>query len=477
MTTDHNGSLVNGAWITQGNVFKNINPAKPLEIIGDFLTASDTAITDAFAAAERALKSWRQTPAPVRSDYLLKIAERIEVRADRIGHDMALEEGKTYAEAKGEASGSAAQFRFAAAMALQPDGATVQARDQKTALLLSRVEPLGVVVCITPWNFPISIPAWKIAHAIAFGNTVVWKPAELTPLTSIHLAEAIEEAGLPAGVVNMLLGHGSEIGQKVLSDSRIAGLSFTGSNTVGRQLGVAMAQRGIPTQLELGGSNSSIVLSDANLDIASREIANGAYLSAGQKCTATTRVIVESKVCSEIIDRLQVFASTWKVGDPFDSDSVLGPVASRSQFDRLVERLAPIKDFQVVAAKEMNPDNGYFINPRLYKGLDQNNNIFATEIFGPVICVIEAESYEDCLQVANNTEFGLSSSIFTTDMDKALNFSSESESGVVKINKSTTGNEIHVPFGGHKQSGSGTSEMGWAAKEFFTRWKTVYFGK
>ena len=238
-----------------------------------------------------------------------------------------------------------------------------------------------------------------------------------------------------------------------------------------------MAQRGIPTQLELGGSNSSIVLSDANLDIASREIANGAYLSAGQKCTATTRVIVESKVCSEIIDRLQVFASTWKVGDPFDSDSVLGPVASRSQFDRLVERLAPIKDFQVVAAKEMNPDNGYFINPRLYKGLDQNNNIFATEIFGPVICVIEAESYEDCLQVANNTEFGLSSSIFTTDMDKALNFSSESESGVVKINKSTTGNEIHVPFGGHKQSGSGTSEMGWAAKEFFTRWKTVYFGK
>jgi acyl-CoA reductase-like NAD-dependent aldehyde dehydrogenase len=478
MTTVNHGSYVGGIWVRNGETFTNTNPADPENPLCEIYAATNSEITNAFLSANQASHSWRKTPAPLRSDFLLRIAQKIEDRAERIALDMTLEEGKTLLEAKQETMNAAAQFRYAAAIALQPDGATVQARDPKTALLFSRCEPLGVVVCITPWNFPISIPAWKISHALAFGNTVVWKPAELTPLTSIHLAEAIEESELPQGVMNMILGFGSKIGDHLLSHSQISGVSFTGSNEVGRSIGLAMAQNGIPTQLELGGSNPAIVLKDADLSVAAEEIAKGAYLSSGQKCTATTRVIVDDSIHDELLERLTSLATSWKVGNPLLTDTMIGPLASRSQFDRLVTRLRSLESNRVTGSSELEPDhNGYFLHPYIFTKILEDHEIFRKEIFGPVICIIQGKNYEDCLRIANDTEFGLSASLFTTDLNQAMHFAAESEAGVVKINKSTTGNEIHVPFGGHKQSGSGSSEMGWAAKEFFTRWKTVYVGK
>jgi aldehyde dehydrogenase (NAD+) len=472
-------SWIGGSWRPGPRLATDIDPAHPLEPLATVRGADAALAAEAVTAARAAAPAWRRLPAPARADLLAAVAARLEAQADTIGRDMAREEGKTLPEAVGEVHGAAAQLRYAAGRAHEPDGATVSARDPGTRMLWSRREPLGVVVAITPWNFPLAIPAWKLAHALATGNTVVWKPAELTPMTSVHLSRCFEEAGLPAGVVNMVLGDGLEVGRALVESDDVDGISFTGSTAVGADISRRAPLR-TRTQLEMGGSNPAVVLADADLDLAAEQVAQGAFLSAGQKCTATARVIVEASVHDELCDRLIARATSWTVGDPLDPATVLGPVASAAQYDGVRRHLAAAPASAVVAGgvpPELGPGDGYYIAPTVFAGIDPTLPVASEEVFGPVTSLLRARDMTDAVRLANASSYGLSASVFSRDIDRCLGFADEVEVGVVKINKATTGNEIHVPFGGRKQSGSGSPEMGWAAAEFFTEWKTVYVGR
>ena len=472
-------SWIDGAWRPGPRIADDINPTHPAQPLATVRGADAAMATEAVGAARAAAAAWRRLPAPARADLLVATAALLERRAEVIGEDMAREEGKTRAEGFGEVHGAAAQFRYAAGRASEPDGATVSARDPGTRMLWSRREPLGVVVAITPWNFPLAIPAWKLAHALATGNTVVWKPAELTPLTSFHLSRCFEDAGLPAGVVNMVLGDGLEVGRALVESGDVDGITFTGSTAVGSDIHRRAPLRA-RTQLEMGGSNPAVVLADADLDLAAEQIAQGAFLAAGQKCTATARVIVESAVYDELCDRLVARATTWTVGDPLHPATVLGPVASAAQYEGVRRHLAAAPASAVVAGgvpPELAPGDGYFIAPTVFAGIDPTLPVACEEVFGPVTSLLRARDPEDAVRLANASSYGLSASVFSRNIDRCLAFAEAAEVGVVKINKATTGNEIHVPFGGRKQSGSGSPEMGWTAADFYTEWKTVYVGR
>jgi aldehyde dehydrogenase (NAD+) len=473
------GSWVDGRWAAGGTVVDRVNPAKPREAVASVSVADPTLVHTAVAAARRAAESWRRTPAPVRADLLHRVADLILERADDIGLAMAREEGKTLAEAIGEARGSAAQFRYAAGRAMEPDGATASPRDPGTAMLWSRREPLGVVACITPWNFPASIPAWKLSHALAAGNTVVWKPSELTPLTSVHLARCLEDAGTPAGVVNMILGEGADVGKALVTHGDIDGVSFTGSSAVGNIIARSVRGPRVRVQLEMGGSNPAIVLDDADLDLAAAQISQGAFSSSGQKCTATARIIVTGGVFDDLADRLKRHARSWVVGDPVEPTTTLGPVASLGQYRHVMGYLesAPRGTLLTGGPGDHDPDDGFYVAPTIYADVPADAPIATEEIFGPVATLVRAESYEQAVQFANDSQYGLSASIFSRDIDHALRFAEDADVGVIKINKATTGNEIHVPFAGRKDSGSGPPEMGWATWDFYTRWKTCYIGR
>jgi aldehyde dehydrogenase (NAD+) len=343
-------------------------------------------------------------------------------------------------------------------------------------MLFARREPLGTVVAITPWNFPIAIPAWKLAPALAFGNTVVWKPAELVPVTSLRLLEALIDAGLEPGVLNLVLGSGSALSDALL-DPRAAALTFTGSNDVGRGLHLQAVTRGLKVQLELGGKNPAVVLADANLDQAAEHVARGAFLSAGQKCTATSRVIVDDRVFEPFAERLAALARGWKVGDPLDQESRVGPVASEAQYRNVrayVEQASAAGGEFLAGGLPTGSDEGYFMPLTVVAGLGEDSPVAQEEIFGPVATLLPAADLDDALRLANATPFGLSASVFTSDLDTALTFAREIRAGVVKVNQESAGIEFHVPFGGQKQSSNGSREQGKVARDFFTTWKTVY---
>jgi aldehyde dehydrogenase (NAD+) len=472
-------SLIGDEWIEGPGRRPIENPARPTEVVWTSSMADAALAARAVDAARASALAWSRTPAPARADLLLAVAQLLVDRAGEIGRDMAREEGKTLAEAVGEARGSAAQFRYAAGRALEPIGAVADPRDQRTAMLWAQREPLGVVACITPWNFPISIPAWKLAHALAAGNTVVWKPAETTPRTSWHLARAFLDAGFPAGVVNMLLGEGSHVGDVLTRHPAIDGVSFTGSTAVGTRIATAVAPARVRVQLEMGGSNPAIVLPDADLDLAAEEISQGAFSSTGQKCTATARVLVVGDVFQELVERLRAKAAGWVMGDPLDPATTLGPITSRAQFRQVVAalRTAPASALVSGGAPSRAEDDGFFVSPTVFAGVEPDAPIVNQEVFGPVTSLVRADGVDEAVAVANSSPYGLSASVFTNDIDRALRIAEELDSGVVKINKATTGNEIHVPFGGRKESGFGPPEMGWPTWDFYTRWKTVYVGR
>ena len=330
---------------------------------------------------------------------------------------------------------------------------------------------------ITPWNFPIAIPAWKIAPALAYGNTVVWKPAELVPLTAVHLVSALVEAGLPPGVLNLVLGRSADVGETLVTHDGLAAVSFTGSNEVGRSIQLLGIERGKKVQLELGGKNPAIVLADADLDHAAEQVARGAFLSAGQKCTATSRVVVEAAVLHEFSELLVERALSWKVGDPLEPDTRVGPLASQAQFDRVRGYLdiASGEGGRFLAGGDGPPHGaGYYVRPSVLDHLSSESRVLREEIFGPVAVLLSADSFDEALELANDTPFGLTATLFTRDLGKAFRFASEIRAGVVKVNQESAGLEYQVPFGGTKESSSGSREQGKAAREFFTEWKTVY---
>jgi alpha-ketoglutaric semialdehyde dehydrogenase len=470
-------SYVGGQWRDGVRTAADLNPAHPAEPISDVLQADAGLAAEAMESAAKAFPNWRAMPAPARGDILRKAADLLEQRAADVGRDLTREEGKTLAEGVGETRRAVQILRYYAGQTLEPDGETYPSHSAAT-FLYARREPVGVVSAITPWNFPIAIPAWKIAPALAYGNSVVWKPAELVPLTAVHLLQALVDAGLPEGVLNLVLGKGSEVGDVLVTHEAVQAITFTGSNAVGRAMQRKAIEHGKKVQLELGGKNPAVVLDDADLGVAAEHVARGAFLSAGQKCTATSRVIVQQAVVGPFEERLAELAHSWKLGDPLESDTRVGPLVSADQLETVNGYLdvARQEGAKVLAgggrAEELG--DGYYVRPTVLTDLRPDSRVVREEIFGPVAALMPASTDADAVRLANDTRYGLSASVFTNDLTRALRFADDIHAGVVKVNQESAGVEFHVPFGGMQESSSGSREQGKAAREFFTQWKTVY---
>jgi acyl-CoA reductase-like NAD-dependent aldehyde dehydrogenase len=474
-------NLIGGKWApaTGGATNPDRNPARSGEVVGVFPSAGREDATRAAEAAAQAFPGWARTPMPKRSEILLKAAALLEQRLDEVAEGLTREEGKTLAESKGETARGVSLLRYYAGEALQPTGDVYGSMTPGTFLFAERV-PLGPVALITPWNFPVAIPTWKVAPALAFGNTVVLKPAELTPLTAWHLADVLDKAGLPPGVLNLVVGRGSQVGQALVESPHIKAISFTGSNGVGAKLAAQCAERGIKFQLEMGGKNPVIVLSDADLDKAVDLTIAGAMLSTGQKCTATSRVIVHRDVIGGFRDRLTAKTAALKVGDGMKADTYMGPLVSADAEKSVLEYIEIGKSEGarlLTGGKKLTGgdyDQGYFVAPTVFDGVRSDMRIAQEEIFGPVVAVMEAKDYDEAIRMANDTRFGLSASVVTRDLGLALRFIREIDAGIVHVNSQTAGAEPQVPFGGFKGSSSGSREQGKAARDFFTQLKTVY---
>jgi aldehyde dehydrogenase (NAD+) len=470
-------SFVGGQFRESGRASRDLNPARPSEAVAEVLQADEALTREAVDAAAAAFSGWRGTPAPARGEILRKAADLLEARAADVGRDLTREEGKTLAEGVGETRRAVQILRYYAGQTLEPDGETYPSHSAAT-FLYARREAVGVVSAITPWNFPIAIPAWKIAPALAYGNAVVWKPAELVPLTAVHLLQALVDAGLPSGVLNLVLGKGSEIGDVLVTHPAVQAITFTGSNPVGRALQRKATEHGKKVQLELGGKNPAVVLEDADLDLAAEQVARGAFLSAGQKCTATSRVIVEDAVVRPFQERLAALADSWKLGDPLEADTRVGPLVSADQLQTVSGYLdvARQEGVRVLAGggRAEQLGDGYYVRPTVLTEVAPDSRVVREEIFGPVAAILPASTYAEAVRLANDTQYGLSASVFTNDLTRALRFADDIHAGVVKVNQESAGVEFHVPFGGMQESSSGSREQGKAAREFFTQWKTVY---
>jgi aldehyde dehydrogenase (NAD+) len=474
-------NYIGGEWqgASGGATTRDVNPARTDEVVAVFPSAGREDAARAAEAAARAFPGWSRTPLPRRAEILLKAAALLEQRLDQVAEALTREEGKTLAESKGETARGVSLLRYYAGEALQPTGEMYPSASPTTVLWAERV-PLGVVALITPWNFPVAIPTWKVAPALVFGNTVVLKPAELTPLTAWHLADVLEKAGLPPGVFNLVVGKGSQVGQALVESPHVKAISFTGSNTVGTKLAGQCVERGIKFQLEMGGKNPVIVLQDADLDKAVELTIAGAMLSAGQKCTATSRVIVQREVLAGFRDRLAARAQALKVGDGMKPDTYMGPLVSADAEKTVLEyiEIGKQEGARLLAGGQKltggEYDRGFYVAPTVFDEVRPDMRIAQEEIFGPVVGVIEAKSFEEALTLANQTRFGLSASVVTRDLGLALRFVREIDAGIVHVNSQTAGAEPQVPFGGFKHSSSGSREQGKAAREFFTQIKTVY---
>jgi alpha-ketoglutaric semialdehyde dehydrogenase len=468
-------SVVDGSWVEGDGCAPDVNPAAPDTPVAWSTHATEETARAAVAAAADCADAWRRRPAVERGELLRRVGDLLDARADEIGRDMSREQGKTLPEAVGETKRAAQVMRYFAGQTLEPDGSTYPSASAST-FLYARREALGVVAVITPWNFPLLMPAFKIAPALAFGNTVVWKPAEIVPLTSHHMFRAFTDAGIPDGVVNLVQGRGSTAGAAILREPAVAAITFTGSNAVGQTVLAAAAETGRRVQLELGGKNPAVVLADADLDHAATTVARGAFLSAGQKCTATSRVIVEEAVSDDFVKRLTDVADRMSVGAPLEPGTDIGPVVSEQQLSTVRGYIARGLDEGSVATQRAHDDvpTGYFIAPTVFVDLPPSSTLVREEIFGPVVAVLPAASYAEAVQIANDIPYGLSASIFTTNLRTAMRFADDSRTGVVKVNQESTGVEHQAPFGGWKASGYGHHEVGKVAADFFTHWKTVY---
>ena len=474
------GNFINGEWrpAASGATMENRSPSDRDDLIGHFAASGAEDIEQAIAAATEAYRTWRFSSPIARANILHKAASILESRIPEVGRELTREEGKTLKEGIGETTRAVQILRYFAGEAQQPTGEHYPSANPLTLLYTTR-EPLGVVAIVTPWNFPIAIPAWKIAPALAFGNTVVFKPASLTPLTAVRLVEALAEAGLPPGVLNLVTGSASDVGDPLVRDPRVVAISFTGSNETGGELRKLAAERGAKLQLELGGKNPAIVLADADLEYALGQVVNGAMMSTGQKCTATSRAIVERRIANRFTEMLAERIGGLKVGNPLEAETQIGPLVD----ERAAERVAGEVDAAKKAGVELltggqrlsgELERGAFLAPALCAEVDPNSRLGQEELFGPVLGVIPVDTPEEAVQVANSVKFGLSASIFTRDLGKALAFVREIEAGVVHVNSETAGAEPQVPFGGMKGSSSYSREQGKAAREFFTQTKTVY---
>lgn len=475
--------LIAGTWETgAGQPVVSANPARPDEIVAQGLQVTADDVDRAVATASTAAGDWGRTPVQQRGAVLHRAGELLEDRADELGLELAREEGKTLAEGVGEVRRAAQILRYHGAEGERSAGEVLHSPRAGEKILVTR-KPLGVVGVITPFNFPIAIPAWKIAPALVHGNAVVWKPASATPLLAMRLAEALDEAGLPAGVLNLLIGGGA-VGSAIVEHPRLDGLTFTGSTGLGRQLAASAAGRGVPMQAEMGGKNAAVVLSDADLDTAAEQVLLGAFRSTGQKCTATSRLIVDESIADDLLQRLTARLDEWVLGDPTDPAVYMGPLVSASAAAdvRRGVQTAVAEGAKVIfqgRLPEGAAEESAFVPPTLLElprdpSAAEANTAWWEEFFGPVLSIRRVRGAQEAFALANQGELGLTAAVFTENIVQVLTAMDEVDVGILHVNSESAGADPHVPFGGAKKSGYGPKEQGQAAKDFFSHTTTVY---
>jgi aldehyde dehydrogenase (NAD+) len=472
-------NLIDGRWTEGRGWIENRNPADTRDIVGLFARGTDDDMRAAVDAAARAFSGWAATPAPARGALLFRAADWLDARCEQLATEMTREEGKPIAEARGEVRRAINIFRyFGGEGARQPGMLVPSERDRVFSFAVRK--PLGVVGLITPWNFPSAIAAWKLAPALVAGNTVVIKPASAAPLSSWRLVEALVESGAAAGIVNFVAGPGSELGDALIDADPVRAISFTGSCQVGATIYDRATRRRLRVQLEMGGKNPTVVLDDADLDLAVANTINGAFASTGQKCTATSRVIVDAAVYDHFVERLVARTRTLKMGSGLDPTTDIGPVIDEAQLKSVLGYIdAGVRDGATLACGgrwiDAPPcDHGFFVEPTIFVDVHEHMTIAQQEIFGPVLAVFKARDVDDAFRLANGVAFGLSASVQTRDVGRVFESIQRFDAGLITVNLPSAGVEYQLPFGGTKDSSFGPKEQGPNALDFYTDWKTVY---
>jgi aldehyde dehydrogenase (NAD+) len=472
-------NYINGEWTGGASQFENRNPANTSEIVGLFAKGSAGDIADAAQAAANAFPAWSSLNAPARGAFLFKAAEILDSRFEQIAADMTREEGKTFPEAKGEVRRAINILRYFGGEGSRLQGLLVPSERDRVHMFAIR-KPIGVVGLVTPWNFPSAIPAWKLAPALVCGNTVVLKPASAAPLSAWRIVEALHESGLPKGVLNFVAGSGGELGEALVQAKPLKAISFTGSCQIGEWLHAEASKRRLRIQLEMGGKNPTIVLADADFNAAVENTVNAAFFSTGQKCTATSRVIVEDGIYDRFLAALVERTRRLKVGDGMQAGIDIGPCVDQAQMDTVLRYIE-------IGRKEAGEPKagglrltsgdfakGYFVEPTIFADVTPQMTIAREEIFGPVLAVMRARDFAEAMRIANDIPFGLSASIQTTNLSRVFEFIYGMEAGLLTINLPSAGVEYQLPFGGTKESSFGPKEQGPAALDFYSDYKTVY---
>jgi aldehyde dehydrogenase (NAD+) len=476
MTMALHQNLIAGEW-TGGDAIPNINPSDTNEVVGEYARGTAEDVKTAIAAAKAAFPAWSRSGILERHAVLKKTADEILARKDELGALLSREEGKTLPEGTGEVIRAAQIFDFFAGETLRLTGETVPSARPGIGVEITR-EPIGVVGIITPWNFPIAIPAWKIAPALAYGNTVVFKPADLVPGSAWAIVDILHRAGLPKGVLNLVMGKGSVVGQAMLDSPDLAGITFTGSTGTGKRVALSSIEHNRKFQLEMGGKNPFVVLDDADLGVAVEAAANSGFFATGQRCTASSRIIVTEGIHDKFVAALTERLGKINVGHAMEKETHVGPVVDQNQLKQDTDyiEIGRKEGAKLAFGGELlnRPTPGFYLQPALFTEVSNQMRIAREEIFGPVAAVIRVRDYDEALATANDTPFGLSSGIATTSLKHATHFKRNSEAGMVMVNLPTAGVDFHVPFGGRKGSSFGSREQGKYANEFFTTVKTAY---
>lgn len=471
-------NYIRGAWVepTGDNTYKCINPSNFDEILIEYRLSGVSDVATAVAAAKQAAGAWAATSPIARGEILRVAAAKLRERVAEIGERMAIEVGKPIEEALAEVTYSARVLEFYAAEGPRLTGETLPSLRPGVVVGTVR-KPLGVVGLITPWNFPMSIAAWKVGPALVAGNAAVWKPCLHAPFTSMALAEALEEAGLPAGVLNLVHGDGFDVGQAIVDHPDVAGVSFTGSKAVGYHVYSSVSARQGKVQCELGGKNALVVLDDADVELAVTTAIEGAFRNSGQKCTATSRIIVQQGIRQRFTEYLVERTRALKVGNAIDRENYLGPLVDRRQYEKVrgfIERASASGATMLCGDEDGLSNTGYFVRPAIFDNVARDSELATQEVFGPVVALFPVDSLDEAIELANDTEYGLSASICTQNLAAAHQFVSKVVAGVASVNLPTAGVELHAPFGGTKASGLGVKEQGRPVLDFYTEWQTVY---
>ena len=478
-TTYHN--FIDGAWMpsVSGDLFENRNPADSGDLIGVFQKSTRRDVEGAIEAARRAYEHWRLVPAPRRAELLFRAAQLIAERKEALARDMTREMGKILDETRGDVQEAIDMTYFMAGEGRRQYGQTVPS-ELRDKFAMSVRQPLGVCAVITPWNFPMAIPSWKIIPALVCGNTVVFKPATLTPLSALNFVKILEDAGIPPGVVNLVTGGGEEVGNALLADDDVRVVSFTGSTGVGRTVSETAAPSFKKVHLEMGGKNVIIIMDDAKLDLAVEGCLWGGFGTSGQRCTAASRVVVHDAVYDTFVEQFSARARSLRVGDGVDPSTQMGPVVSRSQLDTVMKYvdIGQKEGARLVCGGHALTSGGYgkgfFHEPTIFADVAPTMRIAQEEIFGPVVSIIRCRSLDEAVTIGNTVQYGLSASIYTQDINRAFSAMRDLYTGIFYVNAPTIGAEVHLPFGGTKATGNGHREAGTAALDVFSEWKSVY---